>query len=394
MAKKSLSDQAYEMMNGQQPWNQCLDCAFKIPREYFPPSAIGTSMKCPLCSVKYYIKRVKTIQANMAQRGGIICSKSRISYTERGTHYAHDPEFKAHKYLKLQWSRVKKMSLKNLARWENRLEKRMRRLDGKPLNPEWQNMADAVDLYYREAEELAYVPGFPYEEEAEAEANYIEATVKEVTAWWNSKHSIPKSEAPRTSTVWYRARKEQMAQGSPTYLVATLKSCLRRRRKSDPPIASSANRKFHIDNPGTVRTAIRFNDKVEVCSDALTFEPDPFPLRSKINITPNFWILPSSPPPTLSASTTFIPFRDPFSSVRYRPKSRFTRKRKVYRPGAWASPEGYEKINTSFYKISLCELVSSDDLGERELQLKVRSRLNDIARYWVEGVEARKNHWV
>lgn len=369
-------------------------CSHEVPRSL--AQHLRRPDICPPCSIKTKIKDIENIQDLLEARGGIF-----VSRPQRIKKDLENPEWKAHIDLRSRWRNAKIELYNDIMNYEETAQS--------PAREEgWQMLDDALRLWEREAEKLAEVPGYhkklspeelqkivqrmmdglqgtslgtigappaqdkdgdtamadAAEEEAEAEAeawdcpfpdsdsdsdsdtafpdpgtvqHRIEQMENEESAMDVEKESIePKSESNTTATA---------DEGDEDLDFLDSKIEIESTSNSDRPETPTTNAS------GTKH--VRFTKYAQISPEKLNFVPSLFPDNpAGFPLDPEHQFIPVIPYLSLSTEPTLRLHRGRTDATYKRPRSNFRHVSQHYKPGRWASPQGYMKADTSCYQMT------------------------------------------
>jgi hypothetical protein len=279
-----------------------LTCVHPIPP---PMETIGTSdrIACPSCIVKYHIAMIKTVQLGLEYRGGVFGSKQHVLSDDFGM---------THKNWTKLWTAAKIESYDDIAILEEIQ-------DQHPEQAEEWGIPQALRDWEQAQDDLARVAGYNYAEEEDVEEIIVES-------------ETPPSSPPKNITRHFQnvdlfdpftdVETEVTPEPGADVTASTFTSDPSTEEDEPTNPISSARRSALKGNRSTTLPRIRatFSEQTAIISEN-SHPADPANQKEH------------------SAYTTAEAARS--STSFYRPSP-------LYQAAAWASPDGWEKDDTSF----------------------------------------------
>ncbi|KAF2272071.1 uncharacterized protein EI97DRAFT_235669 [Westerdykella ornata] len=372
-------------------------CAHRIPETLVPQ--LG-KRSCPKCTLQTSITRIQAIQEELLARGGIFVSRPRN--TRRDPNH---PQWKAHFDLRRRWRDAKIDALNAVMQFEQ-LAASPERAEG------WEVLDEAVRLWEQQAEDLAEVPGSTKELSEEEVGDIVKRMLSSFGGSVGQEADGVEDEDDADDCPFPDSDVD-VGSGSDSDDFDMLDAGPHDLRDvedgdnddADPEFAAS---EMEIDSEGSAQLIIsedmavkrmgkrvRFTDFAHVCPDSLVFQPSLFPHNpagypepQSIEATflfSNAAMLTAST--VLSASPRLLRHRLNTDAAHKRSRRRYHRPSESYLQGRWASPSGYEKLDTACYKKSWREAEAywKGEVREMKAEKKVYEGLKAVSGAWVLG---------
>ncbi|KAF2662542.1 hypothetical protein K491DRAFT_709897 [Lophiostoma macrostomum CBS 122681] len=383
-------------------------CPHKIPPSLLPHLPTGST--CPSCTVQHHIDTIKSIQSELLARGGIFVSRPRTRKN------ADDVGWTTHVSIRDRWRSAKIKLLNDVMKFED-LSSR----DAKSQEKEWSDVDEALRLWDQEKEGLAEVPGYVKEMSTQEVSDIVKRMMDQLRGTIegmidedgdsamadadaadeeeDADCPFPDSDVDLDSdeegvselgdvdSEADEEEKDQTISAQPedardsTRLDSHANGEQNTEMDLELPDSNSIN---SIERPGR---RVRFTDFALVCPDSHVFVPSLFP-HDTTDITSGADALKlalSSLNTKPSTSPTLLPHRRRVDADRKRLKARFKHTSGGYHAGKWASPVGYIKPNTSWYKLGWKELQKQWAESEQEEieEQEAFDQLKAIAGTWI-----------
>lgn len=382
-------------------------CEHRIPSTLL--AQLNNVTTCPPCTIQQYITSVKDIQKELTSRGGIFVSRS----AKRARHHVYDTSWRAHLNLRNRWCETKIKACNDIMKYEE-LEKKVS--EGKEM------LEEAISLWEKECESLAEVPGYAKEMSEKEVGDIVKSmmdslrgTLAGIVGEVDAEMSEAESEAAEEeeaaeacpfpdSDIDTGAEDEPMTDAESENVPSSEDDNDEDGEEEeedesdivpaeamdiDTPTTSSPTTP---DGTKTFRKRVRFTDFATISSDTLTYIPSLFPHifsitnssdasdALSINLTSLLTVNTQ-----LSSSSTLRHHRHRTDAYHRRRKYRFKRTKDGYSAGKWASRVGYEKADTSWFKMDWedAQIQWRESRYEGREERKVFKSLKAIAGTWV-----------
>ncbi|KAF1851375.1 uncharacterized protein K460DRAFT_351304 [Cucurbitaria berberidis CBS 394.84] len=311
---------------------------------------------CPNCIIREYVRTIKDVQRQLADRGGTFKSR------EIG---------KGHKKLRKAWRDAKIALTNTILDFEEMVTK-------KEVPPEdLGGIQNALDTWGNEKVVLGRMPGVVYVEGAAEEepteedhevARLMMELLKAVLKRELSKEdlvAVSKADVAVDAQQASQTRQQSFQQQAslPKSVVPPPNRAPQSEGRPKPILKRHASTSPTASSP---QKRVRITDLAVVSSETLSnSNPSPFTRLSK--------------------KTTVLPHGDHTSAEHHRRRPEFNRSTPTYTPGVWASKAFSEKANTSFFKtpVNIMERSVREEIEEEEMEKDLAKRLKMVVGGWV-----------
>ncbi|KAF2246894.1 hypothetical protein BU26DRAFT_567235 [Trematosphaeria pertusa] len=331
-------------------------CTHTIPSSLLP--LLRPPTYCPICTIKRDISEVEEVQLEFRIRGGIFSSKALYEKS-------HVLGLR-HKEFKKRWVSGKVALMNRVMEFKDLLDAGV--AEGSDV------LREAVAAFEKERNRLARVLVVPRKSDIEKLA--ASSVVEERRAEQYGAATPPKSIIRKTSQ--FAASSDVRAEfKSNSKISAAAKDW--KSRPGNPMLEDSSLSPF--DSSSSAVSAPR--------SKRLRFSPTISHSPEKLNYVHTHFALPPSTPLSTEATHHTPSLHPTREDPRKRTKRKFKRNGKEYQPGTWKSEDGYEKVNTSRFRVrwdhAEKEWAEGEEMRLLEVKLKEISRAS-VALWWVRGV--------
>ncbi|KAF2751407.1 hypothetical protein M011DRAFT_464145 [Sporormia fimetaria CBS 119925] len=356
---------------------------------------------CPPCYVKDSINHIETIQRRMQDRGGIFTSK-------------RNGDSAGHLSLRNQWRKIKVEALNHMLEFEQLAASKQR-------EPGWEMLDEALSTWAKEADRMADVPGYPKEMSEDEVKDLVKNMMDQLRSTLAgvlgddvdediampgvtdeldmADVEFPDSDAESVSD----ASSEADSDGrSDTLTEDTEMTVVDDEHAADSREHTDDAETMDIDEPDAVPLTstsdatldhgkrVRFTNMAMISPDVMNFVPSLFP-DNPLGFPDGENILGELPlmttlvggPATLSSTPKLKKHHRHTEVYNKHRRHRYKRRSDGYKRGAWCSPAGYVKANTSWFYADDSELSDAIEQKEEKAERKLHRRLKRISGTWV-----------